>query len=98
MTVVLLYDQNMILLDQILKKSSTLPICPDFNSPLVGTNFHNKTCLILTNTWYNRPFPGSPGPLNQSEVKCSAFDMGISFILMQITLLFTRKVVHLASF
>ena len=40
MTVVLLYDQNMILSDQILKKSSTLPIWPDFNSPLVGTNFH----------------------------------------------------------
>ena len=23
----------------------------------------------------NRPFPSSPGPLNQSEVKCSALDM-----------------------
>ena len=25
------------------------------------------------------PFPSSPGPLHQSEVKCSAFDMGMIF-------------------
>ena len=45
-----------------------------------------------------RPFPSSPGPLYQNEVKCSAFDMEKCFILMQIKLIFTRKVVHLASF
>ena len=28
---------------------------------------------------YNRPFPSSPGPLFQNEVKCSAFDMEIIF-------------------
>ena len=39
----------------------------------------------------NRPFPSSPGRLYQNEVKCSAFDM-------EIKLIFTRKVVHLASF
>ena len=46
----------------------------------------------------NRSFPSSPGPLYQNEVKCSAFDMELFFILMQVKLIFTRKVVHLASF
>ena len=27
----------------------------------------------------NRPFPSSPEPLYQNEVKCSAFDMGMIF-------------------
>ena len=27
----------------------------------------------------NRPFPSSPGPLYQNEVKCSAFDMEMIF-------------------
>ena len=27
----------------------------------------------------NRPFPGSPGPLFQNEVRCSAFDMEMIF-------------------
>ena len=42
----------------------------------------------------NRPFPSSPGPLYQNEVKC----IRRFFILMQKNLIFTRKVVHLASF
>ena len=42
----------------------------------------------------NRPFPSSPGPLFQS----STFDMEIIFILVQVKLIFTRKVVHQASF
>ena len=29
--------------------------------------------------WFNRPFPSSPGPLYQNEVKCSAFDMEMIF-------------------
>ena len=33
----------------------------------------------------------------QNEVKCSAFDMKMIFILVQIKLIFTRKVVRLAS-
>ena len=28
---------------------------------------------------FNRPFPSSPGPLNQNEVKCSAIDMQMIF-------------------
>ena len=53
----------------------------------------------LTLAWdFNRPFPSSPGPLYQNEVKCSAFDMQMFFILMQTKLVFTRKVVHLAPF
>ena len=46
----------------------------------------------------NMSFPSSPGPLYQNEVKCSAFDMEMFFNLMQVKLIFTRKVVHLASF
>ena len=34
----------------------------------------------------------------QNEVKCSAFDVEMIFILVQIKLIFTKKVVHLASF
>ena len=34
----------------------------------------------LTLAWdFNRPFPSSPGPLYQNEVKCSAFDMQMIF-------------------
>ena len=39
----------------------------------------------------NRPFPSSPGPLYQNEVKCSAFDN--YDILMEIKLIFTGNVV-----
>ena len=48
----------------------------------------------------NRPLPNPPPfrPLYQNEVEYSAFDMEMIFILMQIKLIFTRKVVHLASF
>ena len=46
----------------------------------------------------NRPLPSPPGPLYQNEAKYSAFDMEMILILMQIKLIFTRKVVHLASF
>ena len=34
--------------------------------------------LATTRLW-NRPFPCSPGPLYQNEVKCSAFDMKLIF-------------------
>ena len=47
----------------------------------------------------DRPLPSSTGPLFQNEGRCSAFDMEIiSVILMQIKLIFTRKVMHLAPF
>ena len=39
----------------------------------------------------NRPFPSSSGPLYQNEVKCSAVDMEIIFILMQIKFIFTER-------
>ena len=42
----------------------------------------------------NGPFPSSTGSLYQNEVKC----IRRFFILMQIALIFTRKVVRLASF
>ena len=46
----------------------------------------------------NRPFPSSPGPLYQNEVRRSTFDMVMIFILMQIKLISTRNVEHLTSF
>ena len=33
----------------------------------------------MTWWWSNRPFPGSPRPLYQNEVRCSAFDMRMIF-------------------
>ena len=55
---------------------------------------NNFACIFFM----KRPFPSSPGPLFQNEGRCSAFDMEIIFNLMQMKLIFTRKVVHLASF
>ena len=46
---------------------STGEICED----------ENKRLYISNNS--NRPFQSSPGPLYQNEVKCSAFDMEITF-------------------
>ena len=46
----------------------------------------------------NRPFPISPGPLYQNEVECSAFDVKLCYILMQMKLIFTRNDVQFASF
>ena len=42
---------------------------------------HVENVVILTPRTYlaNRPFPSSPGPLYQNEVKCSAFDMKMIF-------------------
>ena len=51
----------------------------------------NHLCL-------HRPFPSCPEPLFQSEAKCKTIDMKMNFILKQIKLIFTRKVMHLASF
>ena len=47
------------------------------------------------------PFLSFPKPLFQSEVECEAIDMKIIFLSqkeMQIKLIFTRKVLHVASF
>ena len=45
----------------------------------------------------NRPFASCPKPLFHNEAKCEAIDMKILFfILMQIKLIFTTKVLHLA--
>ena len=33
----------------------------------------------MGNPWSNRPFPSSPGPPYQNEVKCSAFDKKMIF-------------------
>ena len=54
-------------------------------------------CTIVDNQ-KNRPFPSSPGHLYQNQFKSSAFDMEIIFYShVQIKLIFTRKVVYLAS-
>ena len=47
----------------------------------------------------NRRFPRSPGLcIKTNEVQCTAFDMEMFFIHLQIKVTFTRKVVPLASF
>ena len=52
----------------------------------------------ITKLFNNTPFPSSFGPQYQNEVKYSTFDMEMFLIFMQIKLISTRKVVHLASF
>ena len=39
---------------------------------------HSFTCSFLACS-RNRPFPSSPGPLYQNEVRCSAFDVRMIF-------------------
>ena len=46
----------------------------------------------------NGPFPSSSGPLFQNEGRFSAFDMEMIFHSYAHKLIFTRKVVYLASF
>ena len=57
-----------------------------------------KFCIYQFFSCFNRPFPSSSGPLFQNEGRCSAFDMEIIFYSHAKKLLFTRKVLHLASF
>ena len=65
-------------------------------SHLHNTTHENKRRLAEKG---NRSFSSSPGPLYQNEVKCSGrLIWKWFFILTQIKLVFTRKVVHLASF
>ena len=42
------------------------------------TNFAENLSLNVMGT-LNRPFPSSPGPLYQNEVRCSTFDMEMIF-------------------
>ena len=61
---------------------------------------HAKKTPVVSSTtsMANGPFLRCPKPLFQSEAKCEATDIKmIFFILMQIKLIFTRKVLHLAS-
>ena len=59
----------------------------------------NPNLQTLVNPLYlHRPFPSCPEPLFQSEAKCEAIDMKMNFIVKQIKLIFTRKVMHLTSF
>ena len=46
------------------------------------SNFRKTVETSLDPHLQSRPFPSSPGPLYQNEVKCSAFDMEMLFILM----------------
>ena len=75
---------------------SSLLISPLFNQEvsLLGTLI---SCSL---DWRKkRTFSSCARPPFQSEARCEAFDMKmIFFILMQVELIFTRKVFHLASF
>ena len=46
----------------------------------------------------NRTFPSCLKPLFQDEAKCEAICMKTIFILIQIKLIFARRVLHIASF
>ena len=47
---------------------------------------------------HSRPLPSSPKPLFQSEATCKAIDVKIiSFYSHELKLIFTRKILHLAS-
>ena len=57
-------------------------------NPLLGIHTPVTTFLsynLISHRWWsssNRPFPSSPGPLYQNEVRCSAFLVERSFICM----------------
>ena len=55
--------------------------CFKYSLPFTGMCLKETTGSGDENTYssLNRPFPSSPGPLYQNEVKCSAFDMEIIF-------------------
>ena len=57
--------------------------------------FYNKRIFPLSFYVFNKlAISEFPRPMYQNEVKCSAFEID----LMQIKLIFTRKVVRLSSF
>ena len=57
-----------------------------------------KGSILLLSTPRNRPFLGFPKPLFESEAMCEAIDMEMIFKSHAKQLIFTRKVVYLASF
>ena len=65
------------------------------NMYIFQPHVHNA---LFSNLRTNRLFPSSPGPLFQNEGNCAAFDIDIIFHSQANKLIFTRKVVHLASF
>ena len=68
-------------------------ITPSWNLPITCTsNFHMSSCRR------NGPFQSCLKPLFQSKVKCKPIDMKTICILMQENLIFTTKILHLASF
>ena len=49
--------------------------------------------------YFNRPFPGYFKSLFKNEAKCKAIDMKMMYLfLLQMKLIISRKVLHLASF
>ena len=64
-----------------------------------GNICHNKFFVIMwLRTFDNRPFPSRLNSLFQRDTTCKSIDMNFFFIPRQIKLIFTRKVLHLASF
>ena len=52
---------------------------PELRGRITEGSTTNCECLAAWNHKHYRSFPGSPGPLYQNEVKCSAFDMEMIF-------------------
>ena len=65
---------------------------------LITENMPPRLIKVADKTIRNRPFPSSPGPLFKTRVGAQPLIWKSFFILMQIKLIFTRKVVRLASF
>ena len=63
-----------------------------------NTDVISAKTILVGHYMENRPFPSSPGPLYQNEVKCSAFDMEMVFHSHASKTHFHKKGVHLASF
>ena len=62
------------------------------NDPRNNCWTHFDSSSLLLTKVANRPFPSSPGPLYQNEVKCSAFNIEMIFYLHANETHFPRKV------
>ena len=50
-----------------------------FYAKFWGDKQRSLWCVMVFCGVFNRPFPSSPGPLYQNEVRCSTFDMEMIF-------------------
>ena len=75
---------------------SSLPSLKFQNDIYIKKN--NTTLSFFPHPTKYRPFSGSPKRLFQSKAKYEDIDMKLFFILIQMKLIITRKILHEASF